>query len=184
MAAGNVHDRVHLTGNAGIVHDADDLGLIGDGTLDKSLVNVHRVRADVDKHELCPGEDEGVCGAGEGEAREDDLVPRLKAAQECCHIKSGAAARGEEHLLRVKALFEPCVALLGKAAVAADLVRGDGLLDIFHFVPGAGRHIEVYHIFSSLPSVDGSVNLANSSKIITAYYINICGEIQGINSGV
>ena len=184
MAAGDVHDRVHLTGHAGIVHDADDLRLLGDGALDKSLVNVHRVRADVDKHELCPGEDEGVCGAGEGEAREDDLVPRLKAAQECCHIKSGAAARGEEHLLRVKALFEPCVALLGKAAVAADLVRGDGLLDIFHFVPGAGRHIEVYHIFSSLPSVDGSVNLANSSKIITAYYINIRRRIQGKNSAL
>ena len=184
MAAGNVHDRVHLTGNAGIVHDADDLGLIGDGTLDKRLVDVHRVRADVDKHELCPGEDEGVCGAGESEAREDDLIPRLKAAQERRHVKGGAAAGGEEHFLRAKALLEPCVALFGKAAVAADLVRGDGLLDIFHFVPGAGRHVEVYHIFSSLPSIDGSVNWANCSKLITVHYINIRRRIQGKNSAL
>ena len=150
VAAGDVHDRVHLTGDAGIVHDADDLGLLSDGALNKSLIDVHRIRTDVDKYELCPGEDKGVRGTGEGEARKDDLVPRLKAAQECRHVERAAAARGEEHLLRVKALFKPCAALLGKAAVAADLVRGDGLLYIFHFVPGAGRHVEVYHIFSSV----------------------------------
>ena len=54
VAAGNVHDGVHLTGDTGVVHGDDDPRLIGDGLLDLRLVDVHRIGADVHKDELCP----------------------------------------------------------------------------------------------------------------------------------
>ena len=151
MAAGNVHDGVHLTGDTGVVHGDDDPRLIGDGLLDLRLVDVHRVGADVHKDELRPGQHSGGGGAGEGVAGQNDLVTGVNIAQQHGHVQRRSAAGGQQDLLGVEALLQPGVALLGKGAVAADFVRVDGLLDVVELVAHAGRYVKRDHS-KSLPS--------------------------------
>ena len=145
MPPGNVQDGVHLAGHARVVHDEDDLRPVGDRGLDLRLVDVHGVGPDVHEHELCPVVDKGGGRAGEGEAREDHLIPGLQIAQEARHIQGGRARGGQQHLVRVKALFEPIAAAPGEFPVAADLVGGNGLGNIFHLVSRAGRDVEADH---------------------------------------
>ena len=151
MAAGNVHDGVHLAGDTGVVHGDDDPGLIGDGLLDLRLVDVHRVGADVHKDELRPGQHSGGGGAGEGVAGQNDLVTGVNVAQQHGHIQRRSAAGGQQDLLGVEALLQPGVALLGKGAVAADFMRVDGLLDVVELVAHAGWYVKRDHS-KSLPS--------------------------------
>ena len=145
VAAGNVHDGVHLAGDTGVVHGHNDLGLVGDGGFDLGLVDVHRVGAHIHKHQLGPGQHGSGGGAGEGEAGQDDLVTRVNIAQQHGHIQSGGAAGGQQHLLGVEAFLNPRIALLGKGTVTADLMGVDGLFDIFQLVPNAGGHIKRDH---------------------------------------
>ena len=145
VAAGDVHDGVHLAGHTGVVHGDDDLGLVGDGGFDLGLVDVHRVGAHIHKHQLGPGQHGSGGGAGEGEAGQDDLVTGVNIAQQHGHIQSGGAAGGQQHFLGVEAFFHPAVAHLGKGTVAADLMGIDGLFDIFQLVPNAGGHIKRDH---------------------------------------
>ena len=145
MAAGNVHDGVHLAGDTGVVHGHNDLGLVGDGGFDLGFINVHRIGADIDKHQLGPGQHGSGGGAGEGEAGQNDLVTRVNIAQQHGHIQSGGAAGGQQYFLGVEAFLNPRIALLGKGTVAADLMGVDGLFDIFQLVPNAGGHIKRDH---------------------------------------
>ena len=145
VAAGNVHDGVHLAGDTGVVDGHDNLGLVGDGLLDFLLVNVHRVGAHVHKDELGPGQHGGSGGAGEGEAGENDLVAGLDVAQQHGHVQRSGAAGSQQHLLGVETLFQPGIALFGESAVAADLVRVDRLFDIFEFIAHAGGHVKRDH---------------------------------------
>ena len=145
MAAGNVHDGVHLAGDTGVVDGHDNLGLVGDGLLDFLLVNVHRVGAHVHKDELGPGQHGGSSGAGEGEAGQNDLVAGLDVAQQHGHVQRSGATGGQQHLLGVETLFQPGIALFGESAVAADLVRVDRLFDIFEFIAHAGGHVKRDH---------------------------------------
>ena len=163
VAAGNVHNGVHLTGHTGVVHDADDSGPVRNGGLDFGLVNVHGVRPDVNKHQLCPGQHEGVGGAGKGEAGQNDLVSGLKPAKQGGHIQRGGAAGGQQHLPGLKAFFHPGVAFFRKLTVAADFAAGNGLLHIFQLIAGAGRYVERDHWVSSCLSFKSAlpINITN-----------------------
>ena len=145
VAMGDVHDGIHLTGYAGVVHGDDDLGLVRNGGLDLCLVDVHGVGPDIHKHQLCARQHEGVGGAGEGVAGEDDLVARLEAAEQGGHVEGRAAAGGQQHLSCAKALLHPGVALLGKLPVAADFMRLDGLADVVEFRAHIGRYVKADH---------------------------------------
>ena len=141
----NGHDRVHLAGHARVVHDHDGLRAARDGGLDLRLVDVHGVGADVDEDQLRPVVDEGVGGGGEGEARQDDLIPGLKLAQEARHIQRRGAGGGQQYLVGVEALLHPGAAFFGELPVAADFMGGHRLADVFHLVARAGGYVEGNH---------------------------------------
>ena len=145
MAVRDLHDRVHLAGNTGVVHRHDGLCPVGDGLFDLRLINVHRVGADVHKHQPGPRQHGRGCRAGEGIAGQNDLIAGLQVTQQHGHIQRRGAAGGQQHLLGMEALLQPCVALLGKGTVTADLVGCNGLLYIFDFFTHAGGHIKRDH---------------------------------------
>ena len=60
MALRDVHDGIHLAGNAGIVDRNNRLCFIGNGVLNKALVHVHRLRMNVNKHAGCTAKYEGI----------------------------------------------------------------------------------------------------------------------------
>ena len=145
VAAGDVHDGVHLAGDTGVVHGHNDLGLVGDGGFDLGFINVHRVGTHIHKHQLSPGQHGSGGGAGEGEAGQDDLVTGVNIAQQHGHIQSGGAAGGQQYLLGVEAFLNPRIALLGKRTITADLMGINRLFDILQFIPNAGGHIKRDH---------------------------------------
>ena len=129
VAGGNVHDGVHLAGDAGVVDGHDGAGPVGDGVLELCLVDVHGIRTDVDKDGGRAGQDDGGGGAGE--------------------VERGRPAGGQQGLLGAEPLLEKGVALFGELAVAADLVGVDGLLHICQFCPDKRRNIKRNHSLSA-----------------------------------
>ena len=174
VAAGNVHNGVHLAGHTGVVHGADDPGPVRNSGFDLSLVNVHGVGPDVNENQLCPGQHEGVGGAGEGVAGQDDLIPGRKPTEQGGHIQRGGAAGGQQHFLGPEALFHPGVAFFGELAVAADFAAGDGLLHISQLIAGAGRYVERNHGVSSCLSF-----VSAFTDEITNILYHILPQLQG-----
>ena len=48
----NCHDRIHLTGNSGVMNRHDHLGFLRDCCLDQFLINIHCIRSDINKYDL------------------------------------------------------------------------------------------------------------------------------------
>ena len=146
VATGDVDDGVHLAGHAGIVHRHNHARSIGDGRLDLRLVDVHRVRADVDKDELSADRDESRRSARESKARKDHLVAGLKATEVGRHLERIGSGGGQQDLLCVEALLHPGVALARERAISANLVVNLGsLADVIHLGAHIGRYVEVDH---------------------------------------
>ena len=146
VTACDVDDGVHLAGHAGVVHRNNHAGAVGDGRLNLRLVDIHRVRADVDKDELSADRHESRRSAREGEAGKDHLVAGLKAAEVRCHLERIGSGGCEQDLLGVEALLHPGVALARERAVSADLVVNlGGLADVIHLGAHIGRYVKVDH---------------------------------------
>ena len=127
---GDVEDRVHLAGDAGVVYRHDGPRAVRDSGLDLLLIEVHRVRADVDEDRRRVREHDGRRRAGERKARDNDFVPFLQSAQKRRHLQRRRAARRKECLLRAETLLDKLMAFFCELTVAADLVCVDGLFDI------------------------------------------------------
>ncbi|MNS89325.1 hypothetical protein D3C71_1441560 [compost metagenome] len=56
------HDGVHLAGHPGVMHRHDSACLIGDSRFDFSLIDVHGIRTQIDKHHGGPAQHEGIGG--------------------------------------------------------------------------------------------------------------------------
>ena len=146
VAAGDVHDGVHLAADAGVVDDADDLCLIGDGGFDLRLVNVHGVRTNIHKHRHRPHQHKGIGGGDKRVGRQDHLVSGFQIAQQSGQLQCVRAGGGEQHLRRPRLLLQQLVAPLGKRAVAAEFVIDQYCLShIVQLFPRVGRHIERNH---------------------------------------
>lgn len=145
MAARDVHDRVHLAGDAGVVHRHDHAGAIRDRSLDFGLVEVHGVGAHVDEDEARALRHERGRRGGERVARQDDLVARLEVAQDRRHLERARATRREQRLGAAGLSLEPFVAALGERAVAADLAVLGRLLDVAYFGPHVRGDVELDH---------------------------------------
>ena len=170
VLAGDVDNGVHLACDACIVNGNDHAGLIGDRCLDLLLVDVHRVRSDVNEDERRTHGLEGRRGRGEREAGENDLVPRLKVAEDSRHLEGIGAGSGKKYLLGVEALLHPRVALAREGSVAANLmVDLGGLPDVVHLGPHIGRNIEVDQ--GALHKRDALLSSNNYSE----YRFSVCG---------
>ena len=80
MSRGDLEDRIHRTRDAGVMHRDDRTGPWRDRGLDLALIQVQRVRADVDEHRPGAAQHERVGGRHEGERRHDDFVARPDSA--------------------------------------------------------------------------------------------------------
>ena len=74
----NLHDPVHLTGHPGIMNGYDRPGFRCDCRLDLILIQIHRIRSDIDKNRRRSRQQNGICRRGEGETRQNHLIPRLQ----------------------------------------------------------------------------------------------------------
>ena len=140
----DLHDRIHFTGYACIVNSHDSLGLICDGLLYLSLINIHCVGTNIDEYRRSACKYDRCGSARKGKTRKDHFVAFFQAAQQCRHFQSCGAAGGQKSADRAEALFNPGVAFLCKLAVSADLVRVDGFLYILKFRADEGRNIKGY----------------------------------------
>ena len=145
VTAGNLHNGIHLTGHARVVHNNDCFGAVSDGRLNLALINIHRVGADIHKDQPRTHQHSGGRRTGEGVAGQNHLVTGLKPAQQHGHIQRRGAARRQQNLLCAETFLHPCVALFGKRAVSADFVRCDCLFDVANLIPGTGRDIKLNH---------------------------------------
>ena len=142
VAAGNIHDGVHLAGHAGIMHRHDDLGAVCDGGFNLALVNVHGVGTNIHKHKCCTCQYESVGRTGKRVAGQDHLVAGLDVTQQCSHVQRGRTAGGQKHLLGMKAFFHPSVAFFRKLSVSADFMGIHCLLDVCKLVPHTRGYVE------------------------------------------
>ena len=56
------HDLVHLTAHTCIVNRNDRPGLVCDRLLDQVLIDIHGIRTDIYKNDLCSAEHKCICG--------------------------------------------------------------------------------------------------------------------------
>ena len=77
VACSDVHDSIHITCNASIMHRNDNLGFISYRPLNGIGINIHCVRAHVNKHQS--GADHLKCRSSrrESEARQNHLITRM-----------------------------------------------------------------------------------------------------------
>ena len=62
MPGGDIHDRVHLAGDAGVVDRNDGPCLVGDGVLNLCLINIHGIRTDIHEDNGGAAQHKGVRG--------------------------------------------------------------------------------------------------------------------------
>jgi hypothetical protein len=142
VARGDRHDRVHLAGHAGVVHDADRPGAGRDRRLDQGLVEVERVRADVHEDGDGPAQDHGVGGADEGEGRHDHLVPRLQPCQERRHLERRRAGMGQEDAGDPEPVGQPALAALGEGSAPRQVPIGERLGEVLEFGTDQAGNVE------------------------------------------
>ncbi len=133
MMLSDSHNGVHLTGHACIVDRHNGAGVLGDRRLDKPLINVHGVRADVDKDDFRSTQHKGVGGRDEGIAGHDHFVARLDIQQQGRHLQRGGTGGGQQHLGAAETLLHPLLAATRIAAVAAQLAAAHRRLHVIEF---------------------------------------------------
>ncbi len=142
VAAGDVHDGIHLAGHTCVMHRHDGLGARRDRRFDFALVDVQRIGTDIDKHRHGAAQHEGVGRGDEGKRRHDDLVARLQVGQHRGDFQRSRARMRQQRLLAADALLQPAIAFARELAVAGQVAAGVGLRDIPEFFAGHIRLIE------------------------------------------
>ena len=110
VSGGDVHDGVHLTSDARVVHGDNRFRTRRDRVLDQRLVEVQGVRADLDEHGDGAAEHERVRGRDEGEGWHDHLVawPHVherrrqleRSGPECVSSAFAEPVRRSSHVLQ------------------------------------------------------------------------------------
>ena len=130
MAPGDRHDLVHFATNAGIMNRENGSRARRYRRFDEALVDVQRVRADVDEHRRRAAQHDGVGGGDEGVGRQNHFVARTEAAQQRRHLERCGAGRGQQDTLSAETLLEELLGAAGEAAAAAGVAAGNGLTDV------------------------------------------------------
>ena len=107
---GNLADLIHLTAHARIMNRDDRLCLFCNGILYQIFINVHRIRADIDKHRFCPAQYKSIRRGHKRIRRHDHLVSRLYPRQNGRHLRSMSAGSRQKRFLHTRFLFNPLAA--------------------------------------------------------------------------
>ena len=157
MSFGDLQNRVHLTGNSRIMNRSNRSCFIGNGILQKRLIQIHCIRTDVNKDRYRSLQDECIRSGAEGVARHDDLLSWLNVRKMCRHLKRRGAARRHQAFGGSGFFFHPGLTLLRKRPVSADLMIDlTGLLQIFHLMSDIRRNVKRnsnFHIVLSCRSI-------------------------------
>ena len=89
VSIGDGHDRVHVAAHARVVDRHDGPRPRRDGRFDLRLVEVQRVRPDIDEDRRRPPQHEGIGRRHERERRHDDLVSGPDPTQDRGHLEGG-----------------------------------------------------------------------------------------------
>ena len=149
MPSCNVHDRVHLTGNACVMNHCNHLCSLCNCRLDQGFINVHGIRTDIHKYRRCPAKHKGVCRRDKGIGGKNHLIPFFDIAKKRRHLQGMCAGGGKKTFPRAGQLFQIRTALFGELSVSADMLILYCLLHIFHFPSCIGRDIKTNHTFLS-----------------------------------
>src|SRR5574341_1862184 len=84
----------------------------------QALIQVKRIRVDIDENRLAAAQDEGVHRGNKGERWDDDLVTWLDVQQQGCHLQGMGTGGGQQHLGDAELLLQESMATLGEVAVA------------------------------------------------------------------
>ena len=145
----NLHNRVHVTGDARIVDGHDDLRARRHERLDEVRVDIRLVRPAVGEHDLRPLPNERQRRRNERVGRHDHLVARPDPRENRRHLQRVRAGRREQTLAEAIPLLEEFLAPCGEHPVAGNLATENGLVDVVEFLARLVRAIEVNHLTNS-----------------------------------
>lgn len=148
MAGGDIHDGIHLAGDAGVMNRNDSSCLFGDGVLDFGLVDIHGIRADIHKNGGGTAQNKGVGGGYKSIGRHDHFISRLNICQKRGHLRRMGAGGGQESLRCAGVFLDPSAAEGGISTVSADFVILDCLSHIFRRFRRTRRNIKINHMQS------------------------------------
>lgn len=110
---GERHDGVHVTGDTGIMHGDDGLGLRRDGSSQFGGIQVHGCGFDVNHDRGGTKEEKGIDGGNIGVAGQDDFVARSNVNENGRHFQGTGARWCQEDLAATAhQVFEPTLAFL------------------------------------------------------------------------
>src|SRR5688572_27200498 len=148
MTLGNVHDRIHLTADAGIMDWDNCPGPGGDGSLEPGLVQVKGIRPDIEEDRTRSAQHKRIHRGNERKIRDDDLIARLDLQQNGSHLQCMRARGGQQNLRNSKLLLQKGVTFLRERSIARDVTVVNRLLYIFEFLAQDDRTVEIDLYFS------------------------------------
>ena len=122
MSFCDVHNGVHLAGHTGIMHRNDGFGLLRDGILDQSLINIHGIRTDIHKYGNGTAKYESIRCGYKGIRRHDHLVPGLNVTQKCCQFCRMGAGGRQQAFAGSGPLLDPGITFFRIFSISADLL--------------------------------------------------------------
>ena len=114
----------------------------GDGRLDQPLVQIQRIRPDVDEHGRRAAQHERIRGRDERERRQNHLVSGLDAGKDRGHLQRARTRVRQQRPPASKALLEPGLTACGEPAIAGKVTGGHRLAQVVVLPPRHVRSIE------------------------------------------
>ncbi|MNE87398.1 hypothetical protein D3C80_1845970 [compost metagenome] len=81
------HNGVHLTRYTRVMNRNNRPRFVSYGRFNQGFVDVHRIRADINKHDFRPTQYKRIRGGNKGVARHDDFITRLDVQQQRGHLQ-------------------------------------------------------------------------------------------------
>ena len=150
MPTGDIHNRIHLTAHARIMHRRNNLCARRDGVLNLFLVHVHGVRPDIHKHRRGSPQYKGIGGRHKGVGGHDHFIPRFYIRKQRRQLRGVGTGSSEQALRRARLFFNPLAALCRKRPVTADFFIVHGLPHILKFFSCKGGYVKV-NLHDSIP---------------------------------
>ena len=116
------------------MHGKDRLGARRDQVFQQLLIEVQRVRPDVDKYRARSAQDERIDGRDKSERRHDDLIAGGDSQQEGAHLQGVRARCGQQCTRAAQLLFQVLVAAVRVGSVAGAVAAQDGVCNVRQLV--------------------------------------------------